>query len=103
MRVGNPEPVEHALNRAVFAETAMQGVEYDVRFRIERANYRGEIRADFDRQHVKALFSQGADHLLAGIKTDLALGGDAAVEDRDPRHTGFSACSPSPAGGRGPG
>ena len=58
MRVGNRQPVEHALDRAVLAEAAVQRVEHRVGARCERGDHGGEVFADLDRRDVEAGLAQ---------------------------------------------
>ncbi len=105
MGIGNGEPVEHALDRAILAEAAVQRVEHGVGARGEGGDDGGDVLADLDRGHLEAGFAQCRDHLQAGRQADLAFGGNPAVEDRDTGHGGHGKLLPLPlregVGGRG--
>ena len=66
MGVGDGEPVEHALDRAVLAEAAVQRVEHGVGARGEGGDDGGDVLADLDRRHLEAGLAQCGDHLQAG-------------------------------------
>ena len=66
MGVGDRQPVEHALDRAVLAEAAMQRVEHGVGLRRQRGDDGGEVVAHLDRRDVEAGLAQSGDHLQAG-------------------------------------
>jgi hypothetical protein len=84
MGVGQPHPVEHALDAAILAEAAVQGVEHRIRpGGGQGADGGGQVLRHLDGRHVEAGLAQGGDDLPPGGQADLALGRDAAVEDRD--------------------
>src|ERR1700733_9813888 len=90
MGVGNSEPVEHALNRTVFAEASVQGVEHDIRLRRQRGDHGGQIRTDLNRIDLETGLPKCRDHLQATRPAYLTFGGDAAVQHRDPGHCTIS-------------
>ena len=84
MRIGNAEPVQHALDRAVLAEAAVQRVEHHVRGRGERGDQRAPRSGPTSTGRTsKPAVAQGRDHLRPLAQADLALGRDAAVQHRD--------------------
>ena len=63
MRVRDRQPVEHALDRAILAEAAMQRVEHRIRTRAEGGDDSAQVLADFDLGDVESGFTQRTDHL----------------------------------------
>ena len=93
--VRNAEPVEHALDRAILAEAAMQRVEHGIGARVEGAQHRAKVAADLDRHHIVAGFAQSDDDLAPAGQADLAFGGHAAIEHCNPGHAALSVVFPS--------
>ena len=65
MRIGNAQPIEHALDRTVFAKTSVQRVEHRVRFRRQGDQQRRQVVGDIDQRNVKACFAQRGGDLAA--------------------------------------
>ncbi len=81
MGIGQAQPFQDALHRAVFAEAAMQGVEHRVGF--GGFELRHQVFAGIDLDRIEAFFLQGLHHAAAGRQRDLALGGAAAHQHGD--------------------
>ena len=84
MRVGNSQDFEHALDRSVFADAAVQGIEGDIR--PELGENLGDVARHVDSGNAVAARLQGVGAAAAGIERDRPLGGPAAHQNRHMLH-----------------
>ena len=73
MRIGNAQPFQNALDAAILAPTAMQGVETDVGFDFGQAH--GQIGAAIDLDHLISCRPQGIGACAPRDKRNLPLSG----------------------------
>ena len=79
--VGDAQRLQHALDAAVLAPLAVQGVEADVGLQL--GQHLGEVAAGVDAADLGAQPLQGVGALAAGDQADLALGREPAQQDGD--------------------
>jgi hypothetical protein len=88
MAVGDAHDLEQALDRAVLAVAAVQGIVDHVRAQLGEPGR--QIAADIDRADPIAALAQRRDRRLAAHQRNLALGRPAAQEHRDMLHAATS-------------
>ena len=84
MGVGNAQNLEHALDRSVLADLAVQGVEGDVG--LEARQGVGDRAIDVDAGDAVAGGLERVGALPAGVQRHRTLGRPAAHQDRDVFH-----------------
>ena len=84
MRVGNAQNLEHALDRAVFADPAVQRVEGDVRLQL--GEHVGDVAADVDARDAIAGALERVGAAASGIERDRPLRRPAAHQHRNMFH-----------------
>ena len=79
--IGDPHPLEDALNRPVFAAASVQRVEHHVGANL--AQRVDEAPVEIERLRVVPERRQRAHHGLAGLDRNLTFGAGTAHDDRD--------------------
>ena len=107
MGVGHRQHLEHALDAAILAVFAVQGVEHHVgpaaAGRPQEIDQRAQVALDVVFDDLVAAFAQALGAGLAAHQRDLALGRPAAHQDRDlAAHAGTLRCGGFPSRSRTP-
>src|SRR6056297_3212237 len=90
MGVGDAHPFQQALDAAILAPAAVQGVENDVGFDLGQALR--EVGAGIDLDHVISLAAQRLGAALTRAERHLALGGGATHQDHDAGRRSARTC-----------